>query len=93
VNTGRRDLEEALHQRAEFGWTHAGGELRRAAHIGIQHRNLDLCAAAFLGQYRFAQLAEMRIAPPRRAAHQTHRRCGETVEPRAAQAAAIPGGG
>jgi hypothetical protein len=86
------DPEEALHQRGEFGRSHPRGKPRRAAHVGIQHRNLDLGAAAFLCQHRLALLAEMRIAPPWPEPHPAQRRRGEPVEADAAQPAAFAGG-
>ena len=85
----RGGLKKALHKGGEFGRAHAGGHLGRAAHVGIEHRDVDLGAAAVLPQDLFALLAEMRIALPRPAPHYAHERGGEAVESRQADAAAI----
>jgi hypothetical protein len=56
-----RAVEEAVHQPAELRRPHLLRERRRPAHVGEQHRDLDLGAARMRPHERLADVAVVRV--------------------------------
>src|SRR5919204_3223370 len=56
-----RAVEEAVHQPAELRRPHLLREPRRPAHVGEQHRDLDLGAAGMRAHERLAHVAVVRV--------------------------------
>ena len=66
-----RAREESIHQLAELRRPHLLGQCRRPAHVGEQHRNLDLGAAGMCPHEHLAHVAVVRVLR-RRTALENH---------------------